>query len=273
MRDVETFAAEVNAKIKQLNAADAPTRRLAAEWLGEAGEPTAITALVQAYKNDADPAVRQAAAYSLGMFRKLEETLNGPDAAKVDKLIEDIVFKGKMGRKARIPRKGLLKLVLGLLLSALLTGALALILPGFFPASGGAASNQVAPGGERDRAGLLTDLRGVATRLGNAVTALRTQYQGVLGGREMDCAQPFESFSPVALSAGESASLTDLGGLVQQTNDAIAAFTQAKAAAFDPVCTGGETRAAGDYGPLMVSLNTLTANLTTLNDGLTAAGG
>jgi hypothetical protein len=280
MPDLDTFMAEVNAKIKQLlNAPDVATRKQAAEWLGEAGEPTAITALAQAYKNDSDASVKQAAAYSLGMFRKLEEALNGPDADKVQKLIEDIVYKGKMGRRSRIPRKGMVKLLLGLLLSALLTGALAFLLPdvirGIIPASGNTTTplEQAAPtGGDRDRTTILADLRGIATRLGTDATKLRTQYQGVLTGGALNCAEIFEVFSPAALSAGEAAS-ADLSAITQQVNDAITALGQSKAAAFDAVCQNGETRAPGDYGPLMVGLNTLNTTLTALNDALTAAGG
>lgn len=282
MPDLDTFMAEVNAKIKQLlNAPDVATRKQAAEWLGEAGEPTAITALVQAYKNDSDAGVKQAAAYSLGMFRKLEEALNGPDADKVQKLIEDIVYKGKMGRKARIPQKGMVKLLLGLLLSALLTGALAFLLPdmirGMIPASGSdavPASNQSAQpaGGDRDRTTVLADLRGIATRLGTESTKLRTQYQGVLAGGTLNCAEAFEAFNPVSLSAGEAAS-ADLSGIAQQVNEAITAFAQSKASAFDAVCQNGETRSPAEYGPLMVGLNTLNTSLTAINDALTAAGG
>jgi len=278
MPDLDTFMAEVNAKIKQLlNAPDVATRKQAAEWLGEAGEPTAITALVQAYKNDSDVSVKQAAAYSLGMFRKLEEALNGPDADKVQKLIEDIVYKSKMGRKARIPQKGMVKLLLGLLLSALLTGALAFVLPGMIrgmiPASGNSASaSNPSAGGDRDRTTVLADLRGTATRLGTESTKLRAQYQGVLAGGTLNCAEAFEAFNPVSLSAGEAAS-ADVNGIAQQVNEAITAFAQSKASAFDAVCQNGETRSPAEYGPLMVGLNTLNTTLTAINDALTAAGG
>lgn len=278
MPDLDTFMAEVNAKIKQLlNAPDVATRKQAAEWLGEAGEPTAITALVQAYKNDSDASVKQAAAYSLGMFRKLEEALNGPDADKVQKLIEDIVYKGKMGRKACIPQKGMVKLLLGLLLSALLTGALAFVLPGMIrgmiPASGNSPSvSSPSAGGDRDRTTVLADLRGIATRLGTEATKLRAQYQGVLAGGTLNCAEAFEAFNPVSLSAGEAAS-ADVNGIAQQVNEAITAFVQSKTSAFDAVCQNGETRSPAEYGPLMVGLNTLNTTLTAINDALTAAGG
>jgi HEAT repeat protein len=53
MPDLDAFEAEVKGKIKQLSSKDAATRRKAAAWLGEAGDPTAITSLAQVYKNDA----------------------------------------------------------------------------------------------------------------------------------------------------------------------------------------------------------------------------
>ena len=73
----------------------------AAQWLGESGEPTAITSLRQAYMNDSDKKVRQAAGYSLGMFRALQKALNDPKRAdEVSQMLEQIIFEGKMGRSS-----------------------------------------------------------------------------------------------------------------------------------------------------------------------------
>ncbi|MCA9890397.1 MAG: HEAT repeat domain-containing protein, partial [Anaerolineae bacterium] len=59
----------------------AKNKRLKAiEFLGESGEPKAIPTLVRIYNNDKDPKVRQAAEYSLGMFRALDDALDGPQA-------------------------------------------------------------------------------------------------------------------------------------------------------------------------------------------------
>jgi hypothetical protein len=70
----------------------------AALWLGESGEPTAITALRQAYMNATDKKVKKAAADSLGIFRALQQTWNDPDSeVDVGQLLQDIIFEGKMG--------------------------------------------------------------------------------------------------------------------------------------------------------------------------------
>ncbi|NWG18078.1 MAG: HEAT repeat domain-containing protein [Chloroflexi bacterium] len=125
MPDLETFEAEVKKNIKLLSSKDARTRRKAAAWLGEAGDPTAITALVQAYKNDQDGQVRENARYALGMFRALEEAWN-EDQERVGQLLEDVALKGKMGRRPRIPTRGLVKAAISLLLSAAVVAGVAL---------------------------------------------------------------------------------------------------------------------------------------------------
>ena len=128
MPDLEAFEAQVKQKIKLLAAKDAKTRRAAAVWLGEAGDPTAITALAQAYKNDPDPAVQETARYALGMFRKLQQELGGDNHDKVVQLLEDVALKGKMGGRRPISTRALVKVVLGLLLSAVLIAVLSMIL-------------------------------------------------------------------------------------------------------------------------------------------------
>ncbi len=139
MPELEVFEAEVKARIKQLASKDPGTRRKAAEWLGEAGDPMAITALAQTYKNDSDPRVREAAAYALGMFRSLEAALKGDKADQTMQVLEDVALRGKFGHRLRWPVRNLVKLMLGLLVSALLIAAAAFVLPGVLkaPASGG----------------------------------------------------------------------------------------------------------------------------------------
>src|SRR4051812_28845649 len=96
---LEAFEESVRDNIKLLSSKDPKVRMKAATWLGEAGDPTAITMLMRVYKDDSDPKVRSAAAYSLGMFRKLEQELKKPDQSRVQKLLEDVAVHGKMGRR------------------------------------------------------------------------------------------------------------------------------------------------------------------------------
>jgi len=78
--------------------ASADSRIKAARWLGESGEPTAITSLRQAYLNSPDKKVKKAAAESLGMFRALQKALDDPDqATEVGQLLQGIIFEGKTG--------------------------------------------------------------------------------------------------------------------------------------------------------------------------------
>ncbi len=118
---VERFEAAVKKQIKLLSSPDAAVRRKAAAWLGEAGDPQAITRLKQVYEDDEDPGVRAAAAYALSMFRALEEALASEKRQpKAMKLLEDIVHKGRMGRRTRIPGGCLRQLAAGLATSLLI---------------------------------------------------------------------------------------------------------------------------------------------------------
>src|SRR4051812_10181241 len=92
---LEAFEEHVRDNIKMLSSKDPKTRMKAAAWLGEAGDPTAITMLKQVYKDDPDSKVRDTAQYSLGMFRKLEESLK-TDEDRVQKLLEDVAVRGKI---------------------------------------------------------------------------------------------------------------------------------------------------------------------------------
>lgn len=115
---VERFEAAVKKHIKLLSAPDAATRRKAAAWLGEAGDPQAITRLKQVYEDDEDAGVRAAAAYSLSMFRALEEALADEKRQhKAMRLVKDIVHKNRLGRRTRIPGGCLRRLAVGLVTS------------------------------------------------------------------------------------------------------------------------------------------------------------
>lgn len=117
---LERFEAAVKKHIKLLSSPDAAARRKAAAWLGEAGDPQAITRLKQVYEDDDDPGVRAAAAYALSMFRALEEALaDEKRQAKALNLLENIVHKGQMGRRTRIPGGCLRQLAAGLATSLL----------------------------------------------------------------------------------------------------------------------------------------------------------
>ena len=278
MPDLDAFEAEVKAKIKQLSAKDPAARRKAAAWLGEAGDPTAITSLAQAYKNDADPRVRDAAAYSLGMFRKLEQELEGDNAETAMALLQKVALEGKMGGRQRIPTRSIVKLELGLLLSAILVAVLAFVLPGIIKGGGGSSETgigdnsgptQVAGAATKDRATIVHDLRSAFTMLSNNTTKLQAQYQLVLGGGKVPCNEFFDSLTPYALSPANAQEFTDLAAIASDINQAETDFANAKST-YDRVC-GGETLSAGDFGGPMGATLAIIRRLPAIGTALATA--
>lgn len=120
VNDVEAFVTLVRERIKDLSSSDARVRRKAAEWLGESGEPSAISRLRQIYESDPNAKVRQAAEYSLGMFRALETALDGDEAEAVMETLEDIIVRNKTGRRNRISTQRLQQLITALIVSLLI---------------------------------------------------------------------------------------------------------------------------------------------------------
>lgn len=118
--DVEAFVGLVRDRIKDLSSSDAKVRRKAAEWLGESGEPSAISRLRQIYETDPNAKVREAAEYSLGMFKALETALDGDEAETVMETLEDIVVRNKMGHRNRISTQRLQQLITALVVSLLI---------------------------------------------------------------------------------------------------------------------------------------------------------
>ena len=103
---------------------DAKRRAAAATWLGEAGEPTAIIALIKAFESDPDKNVRRAAEESLGMLKTLGEILEDedPEISGVGyDAVQDIVLYGAFGKRlnpkpAILTRIGVILSVVGALL-------------------------------------------------------------------------------------------------------------------------------------------------------------
>jgi hypothetical protein len=284
MPDLDAFEAEVKGKIKQLSSKDAATRRKAAAWLGEAGDPTAITSLAQVYKNDADPGVKKAAAYSLGMFRKLEQELDGDDSESVVALLEKVALEGKMGGRLRFPKKALVKLELGLLLSAILVAALAFVLPGVLKGSGfsfslgtgdnGDQATQVANSAgdvpDKDRATIVRELRGALSQVTNNTTKLQGQYQLVLGGGSLPCTEFFDTLTPYAMSANNAQEFPNLAQIGADIAQAQTDYAAAKTF-YDGVCVNGQSLSASEIGAPMGATVALIQRLPTIETALVAA--
>ncbi|MDQ7033901.1 MAG: hypothetical protein Q9P01_03410 [Anaerolineae bacterium] len=78
----------------------AKERIAAAYWLGEAGDPQAIPELVLVYKRDKTKGMKEAATYSLGMFKALKNIWDNPEQQEqVYDISEDIIFRGQLGKR------------------------------------------------------------------------------------------------------------------------------------------------------------------------------
>lgn len=89
---------EIIVKPKQF---DANKRREAIRWLGEAGDPEAIPALLKVYQKDKTPGMKEEAAYALGQFKALGEALDDPETEEeaLD-ILDKIVLHKKFGKRA-----------------------------------------------------------------------------------------------------------------------------------------------------------------------------
>jgi hypothetical protein len=281
MPDLDAFEAQVTENIKQLSAKDPKVRRQAAAWLGEAGDPTAITALAQAYKNDPDPRVREDARYALGMFRKLEDALSKDQDGTI-KLLQDIALHSKMGHRIRIPVRTIAKVIIGLLISAALVAALAFVLPPLLRQSAPAQTTSptaepnpptAAPASIQldtlDRPALTVRLQDNLTRLSRNVTKLQAQYQAVLGGGEMNCAEFFDTVESLQLSEANARDFPDLAQAANDLNAALAAYQSARSA-YTRICEGGESIAASEFGGPMGEVIAVIQALAPIQTALTA---
>jgi hypothetical protein len=80
---------------------DANKRRESIRWLGEAGDPDALPALVKVYQKDKTPGIKEEAAYALGQFKALGEALDDPETAdEAYNILDQIVLQGKFGKRA-----------------------------------------------------------------------------------------------------------------------------------------------------------------------------
>jgi HEAT repeat protein len=279
MPDLDAFEALVKQKIKLLAAKDAKTRRKAAEWLGEAGDPTAITFLAQAYKNDSDMEVREKASYALGMFRKLETELDGPNGEKVVKLLQDIALKGKMGGRPRIATRNMVKIELGLLLSAILVAVLSFVLPSvlpndLIPSNPGQNVTQQQPtsqpASDKDRTILLSEIRQTWVSLAGDGGALLTQFQAAQSSTPLNCATSLTHPAAYNLSSNNRSEYGDIGELVDMVNNAQSVLSSADSA-FTQACNSGGTISAEAAGQQATALQTVMNAIPEIGQKLAAA--
>ncbi|MBZ0299583.1 MAG: HEAT repeat domain-containing protein [Anaerolineae bacterium] len=263
MSDLDTFLAKVQQNIKLLSSSDAKIRREAAVWLGEAGDPSAITRLKQVYEEDPNGGVRKAAAYSLGMFRALEIGMNSSDNDLVIERLEDIVLRDKMGRRVPIRLGCLTRLLLALIVSlAIILAFNFLIWPRYqdqilaflsVPAEQGEMESNPATNTESAQDALDTLL--IAIR--EDAAALQTQYQNP---GTLDCQIAFKN--PIVYNPDRLGDQPALGAVATRLNAQVMQLVTAKAP-YNQACAAGETVLAAEA--VAVPLATLETSLADLN--------
>ena len=278
MSELDAFEAKVRQNIKLLSSSDARMRREAARWLGEAGDPSAITRLRQVYEEDPDSRVRQAAAYSLGMFRALEQGLNGPQHDDVVQKLEDIALKGRMGRRAFIPRAFFARLFVALLVSLLVLLLFNFVIwPQFgdqiseaMGGTGGTAAPRTASSNPpQSREALVADLNTQLLSVRADVEALRSQYIAVIGGGAVDCTVTFND--PPSYSTASASIAPELNPLIGELNAVQTDFNSA-AAPYRQHCADNATPlTAAEASPALGTLVAALDRLTAAEDALNAA--
>lgn len=237
-RRQQEFEARVAQKMKQLKSPRSAERKEAAYWLGESGEATAISALSDLYKKDPEKDVREAAGYALGMFRALDEALRGSPAEQdyAEALLRRIVYEGKMGKRRQT--SGLVRLMIFLLVTLVLLGALNVVLPALRNGANasGSTPTQVAVGGPPGSPlAVIAELRTMHDRLLSDATILDTNYFAALAGQPVTCGSELSGVSAYTLPESAAAELPALVPLVADLNRAVTQIDSAKVP-YEQVC-------------------------------------
>jgi hypothetical protein len=274
MPDLDAFEAEVRERIKQLASKDAEVRRKAAAWLGEAGDPSAITGLAHTYKHDNDKQVREAAAYSLGMFRALQAGLSN-DNEHTLQLLQNVAA-GKRGGRVPIATPTLVKVEVGLIALAVLLFVVGAVLPGILnapPPTEGTPTNeqptQVADVSDKDAATLFQEIRQTLTNVNNDALSLQTQFQAVIQGGTVDCAGFYNNPQPYQLSPNNASQFPQIVALVNDLNTAVSNLASAMQR-YDAHC-GGQTLTAAEVGAPMSNVVSVLQSVPTLQQAIADA--
>jgi hypothetical protein len=268
----EAYLEQIEVNLQRLGSEKAAVRREAAYQLGELAAADALPDLIDLYKNDPDPGVRKAAAYALGMFRAVENAIESGKREKAEALLE-AVEEGDVGHRSN--RGSALRNLLGLLLSLALLVGLYFVLPGLLPNGGIPApriGSAAASAPANSRAAVAAQLQPVFQRVRNDTTQLQTQFTGLLGGQQLDCAAFFNNPQPVSLAPADASAYPELNQVAVDINAAIAnlnaAFTR-----YDQSCSGVNTLPLDQVGTLLRGLVANINMFPTLESELAAAGG
>lgn len=268
MSELDIFEEKVNNNIKQLASADARTRRKAAHWLGEAGDPSAVVELRKLYERDPSYQVRKAAGEALGMMRALEYGLEGDNQEDVYDLLEDVQLRGRFGKRVPIPIPTLSRIRLGLLTSLIVLLVFNFVVwPQMRPAPDAGGMMESAPDTANmpDHAAALADLQALSANFRADVTALQSIY---LNFGDLNCEAEFNDPRPyTATLSGET---EDLAPIAARLNGQVLDLATAKAP-YSTACTDNMPLDESLIAAPLSTLDSMIARLDAIDADLAAA--
>ncbi len=250
MSELDVFETKVNNNIKLLSSPDARTRRKAAAWLGEAGDPSAIIELRKLYERDPNYKVRRTAGESLGMMRALEQGLAGDDNEVVYDLLEDVQLRNKLGKRTSIPLPVLSRIILGLLTSLIVLLVFNFVIwPQIRPPldTGASSSMSSAP---VDAAAAKADLMAMSANFRADATGLQAAYQDAAN---LNCDLILNNPTPYTADlSGMDPALADIAA---RLNGQVLELVTARAP-YVTACAGGTTLTEDQVAAPLATLGT-----------------
>lgn len=283
VRTPEEFAAEVDKKIRLLLSPkqDTEARREAAFWLGESGEPKAISALRKVYEKDKkNKRVQQAAAYALGQFKALDEAilrdegesvaeaLGRDENADILTILEDIALRDTRGKRLRTPTRRLVLFEIILLLTFAGLVVANLVVTNRAPSAPKIAEGSTGSPTQRalDTVGFrLAALKTDSQTLQQELTAVKST-----SGRALQCNLPLQSIEALAFTLPiDLANVSpDLKRVSDSYTTLISKWTVTRKP-FDDACkTTPPTISAGNIDSTLAAITGLTGDITTLETDL-----
>src|SRR5262249_49434332 len=193
-------------------------RREAAYWLGEVAAENAVPELVEVYQKDKDARVRAAAAYSLGMYKAVEQALKAGQEAEVVELLKQIEEEGKIGKRVHLGPT--IRTLIALLLTLV-----ALIVIFLFSDD----IKGLLYGSTRSKAEIVSEVQQDFTLVKNDTRTLQTELLNAISNQPLGCIAFFNNPEPYDMNAVDRRSFGDVAGMVDQLNTAQASLADAKA--------------------------------------------
>ncbi len=243
------FEEKIEAMMTQLSSKSAAKRREAAYFLGEAAAADAVPLLVDVYRKDKNAQVRAAAAYSLGMYKAVENEIRAGNEGEVVRLLTQVEEQGEMGRRAPVGR--VVKIMIALIVSLVVLLLLYFVrdnVKGMLFAS------------TKSHAEVLTSVQHSFEMVKNDTRTLQTNLLDVISNHPLSCISFYNNPAPYALDPIDAHSFPDIADIVSQMSAAQASLASAKAR-YDDACNHGAafgtTEAQATFQLLLPALQAL----------------